>query len=195
MTQYFHVKSLILFQVLVPRSDSNCALIWASTHHDSIPSSAVRGGTSGGGGDLFICRVELGGSHYIGKVNPDHKVCYVPRDGEEVSQEHYEILVATMLPKTLPTITTTSSSRIFFPTSPVSKFFNPASDTPVAQPLTHTQQSPGENYFLEDYYFLISYDKIVILLYFVSTSQTYIRRDGHIRDSCLMGDENEGRIL
>ena len=78
---------------------------------------------------------------YIGKVNPDHGVCYYPKNGKEVSISQYQLLVAhTSSPgssgKTQHQVTTTPAPVLV--TSPIHKYFT----FPTALPLT--QRKTGE---------------------------------------------------
>ena len=126
---------------MVQPSDNDCLLVWASTHGAHIPASALKGGHNSANKDLFICRVTMEGKQLIGKVNPGHEVCYVPRDGQEVSQTHYEILVATHVSPSMVSTTVSSVSQVFV-TSPVSKYFTQSQDRPISQPYTQTSGEP-----------------------------------------------------
>lgn len=42
---------------------------------------------------LYIGRAEHNGHLIPGKIQPSHKVCYIPFDGREIAKKHYEILL------------------------------------------------------------------------------------------------------
>lgn len=42
---------------------------------------------------LYIGRVKYCDHIIPGKVQPSHKVCYIPYDGKEISVENYEIMI------------------------------------------------------------------------------------------------------
>ncbi|KAL1505519.1 hypothetical protein ABEB36_005067 [Hypothenemus hampei] len=66
---------------------------WVPAHGGHIPESAVIGGKTSDGENLYIGRVHHDGAHTIGKVHPSHQTCYIPFDGKEVGHKEYEILV------------------------------------------------------------------------------------------------------
>lgn len=68
--------------------------IWVPTYENKIPVDAVPGGYSEDNFErLFIGRAEHEGHWIPGKVQPTHKVCYIPYKGKEVAKKKYEILV------------------------------------------------------------------------------------------------------
>lgn len=71
----------------------NCRGKFVPTKDDHIPVGAVQGGFSDFGEPLFIGRVQVGMKMLVGKVQPSHKVCYVPMFGGELKYSEYEILV------------------------------------------------------------------------------------------------------
>lgn len=83
-------NSFIEFQVLC---GYNCT--WVPCRDDKIPSNAVVGGYSEGDSceKLFVGRAVHEGHVIPGKVQPSHKVCYIPYNTREVPKTFYEILV------------------------------------------------------------------------------------------------------
>ncbi|XP_058453081.1 uncharacterized protein LOC131431406 [Malaya genurostris] len=71
----------------------NCKGKFIASRENYIPVGAIRGGYSEFGEPLFIGRVQLGNQFIIGKVQPSHKVCYVPYRGKEVAYKEFEILI------------------------------------------------------------------------------------------------------
>lgn len=71
----------------------NC--MWVPCSKDRIPVGAIVGGYSENieHEKLYIGRVKHLNHVIPGKVQPSHKVCYVPYDGKEVGVENYEILI------------------------------------------------------------------------------------------------------
>lgn len=76
------------FQVLCAENVS-----WVQSWDGNIPLNALPAGESEDGYALFIGRVLHEGTYYIGKIQPNHQVCYVPVDGKEESYINYEALV------------------------------------------------------------------------------------------------------
>ncbi|XP_031831982.1 uncharacterized protein LOC116426735 isoform X1 [Nomia melanderi] len=76
------------FQVLCAENVS-----WVQSWDGNIPMNALPAGESEDGYALFIGRVLHEGTYYIGKIQPNHQVCYVPVDGKEESYINYEALV------------------------------------------------------------------------------------------------------
>ncbi|XP_046388992.1 C3 and PZP-like alpha-2-macroglobulin domain-containing protein 8 isoform X2 [Ischnura elegans] len=69
---------------------------WVDTVGGEIPSGAFVGGQDHDC-DLFIGRASHNDALIPGKVNPNHKVCYVPWGGEEHGKEEYQVLCGTDL--------------------------------------------------------------------------------------------------
>lgn len=69
--------------------------VWVSTKLDNIPIGAIVAGHSEDSihEKLYIGRVRHLDHVIPGKVQPSHKVCYIPYDGKEIGVENYEILV------------------------------------------------------------------------------------------------------
>lgn len=69
--------------------------MWVPSKLDNIPAGAVVAGYSEdiGHEKLYIGRAKYLNHIIPGKVQPTHKVCYVPYDGKEVGMDNYEILV------------------------------------------------------------------------------------------------------
>ena len=82
---------------------------------------------------------------FIGKMNPGHGVCYVPKNNKETPVSNYELLVAFT---DSPGKVSTTTPRSVFVTSPVSKFYTPI----FAQPLKSANKTSGK---LEKYLFLL----------------------------------------
>ncbi|XP_076644265.1 uncharacterized protein LOC143354236 [Halictus rubicundus] len=76
------------FQVLCAENVS-----WIQSWDGNIPLNALPAGESEDGYALFIGRVLLKDVYYIGKIQPNHQVCYVPVDGKEEPCLNYEALV------------------------------------------------------------------------------------------------------
>ncbi|CAF4789226.1 unnamed protein product [Pieris macdunnoughi] len=68
---------------------------WMATNNDRIPVKAVEAGFSEGYDTelLYVGRAKHLGHIIPGKVQPSHKVCYIPYDGREIAKMEYEILV------------------------------------------------------------------------------------------------------
>ena len=81
---------------------------------------------------------------FIGKMNPGHGVCYVPKNNKETPVSNYELLVAFT---DSPGKVSTTTPRSVFVTSPVSKFYTPI----FAQPLKSANKTSGK---LAKYLFL-----------------------------------------
>ena len=109
-----------------------------------MPDGAVKGGQNEKKENIFICSIKLGSIKLVGKINPKHKVCYVPLNGKEKSLSKYSTLVVdtlneaktdnidreetTRLPHSTTTTTTTKETTTpvsVFITSPVHKFYKP----------------------------------------------------------------------
>ncbi|XP_053695794.1 uncharacterized protein LOC128743274 [Sabethes cyaneus] len=71
----------------------NCKGKFVPGREHFIPIGAIRGGQSEFGEPLFIGRVKIKNQYILGKVQPTHKVCYIPYEGNEVAHNKYEILV------------------------------------------------------------------------------------------------------
>lgn len=76
------------FQVLCGK-DVN----WVKSWEGSVPLNALPAGESEDGYALFIGRVLHEGVYHIGKIQPNHKVCYIPVNGLEEPYLYYETLV------------------------------------------------------------------------------------------------------
>lgn len=76
------------FQVLCAKNVN-----WVKSWNGSIPLHALPAGESEDGYALFIGRVLHEGVYHVGKVQPNHQVCYIPISGEEDSFTNYETLV------------------------------------------------------------------------------------------------------
>ncbi|XP_033228796.1 C3 and PZP-like alpha-2-macroglobulin domain-containing protein 8 isoform X2 [Belonocnema kinseyi] len=73
-----------------------CALpsTWVPTSGDNIPPNAIPAGNTEDGEVLFVGRANHEGTVTIGKVQPSHKVLYIPFGGQEVPLPEYEVLVS-----------------------------------------------------------------------------------------------------
>jgi len=76
------------FQVLCDK-DVN----WVKSWEGSVPLHALPAGETKNGYALFIGRVMRDGTHYIGKIQPNEQVCYIPVNGEEMPYLEYDTLV------------------------------------------------------------------------------------------------------
>lgn len=76
------------FQVLCGK-DVN----WVKSWEGSVPLYALPAGESEDGYALFIGRVLHDGVYHIGKIQPNHQICYIPVDGQEEPYIDYETLV------------------------------------------------------------------------------------------------------
>lgn len=76
------------FQILCGR-DVN----WIKSWEGSVPLYALPAGESEDDYALFIGRVLHEGVYHIGKIQPNHQVCYIPVDGHEEPYIDYETLV------------------------------------------------------------------------------------------------------
>lgn len=70
-----------------------CPSTWVPTSGDNIPPNAIPAGQTEEGEVLFIGRANHEGTVTIGKVQPSHKVLYIPFGGEEIALPEYEVLV------------------------------------------------------------------------------------------------------
>ncbi|CAK1544512.1 unnamed protein product [Leptosia nina] len=68
---------------------------WVPANGESIPVTAVEAGYSEGhdSGPLYVGRAKHEGHIIPGKVQPTHKVCYIPYDDREIAKSEYEVLV------------------------------------------------------------------------------------------------------
>ncbi len=66
--------------------------MWSVSRSGQIPSGAIVGGREGNGDIYYIGRAEFRNSLVIGKVQPSHKILYVPFDGKEIKINVYEVL-------------------------------------------------------------------------------------------------------
>ncbi|XP_058797255.1 uncharacterized protein LOC131667678 [Phymastichus coffea] len=66
---------------------------WAKCCNGAVPMGALPAGETENGLALFVGRVIQDGQVLIGKVQPNHQVCYVPVNGREVSFSEYYVLV------------------------------------------------------------------------------------------------------
>lgn len=66
---------------------------WVKSWEGSVPLHALPAGETEDGYALFIGRVLDEGVYHVGKIQPNHQVCYVPLNGHEVSYLEYETLV------------------------------------------------------------------------------------------------------
>ncbi|CAK1601752.1 unnamed protein product [Parnassius mnemosyne] len=71
----------------------NC--IWVPSRVDKIPVGAVVGGFSEDDGreKLYVGRAAHEGHLIPGKVQPSHRVCYIPYNNKEIAKSSYEILI------------------------------------------------------------------------------------------------------
>ncbi|XP_076249632.1 C3 and PZP-like alpha-2-macroglobulin domain-containing protein 8 [Calliopsis andreniformis] len=76
------------FQVLCGKSIS-----WVKSWEGSVPLNALPAGETEDGHALFIGRVLHEGIYYVGKVQPNHQVCYIPINGREEPYKDYETLI------------------------------------------------------------------------------------------------------
>lgn len=81
---------------------------WMPTSNDKIPVTAVEAGFSEGNNTefLYVGKAKHLGHIIPGKVQPSHKVCYIPYDGREIAKTDYEILVC-------PSINEHAANKIF----------------------------------------------------------------------------------
>ncbi|KAF7393084.1 C3 and PZP-like alpha-2-macroglobulin domain-containing protein 8 [Vespula maculifrons] len=76
------------FQVLCVK-DIN----WVKSWEGSVPLYALPAGETEDGYALFIGRALYEGVYYVGKIQPNHQVCYIPVNGQEMPCLEYETLV------------------------------------------------------------------------------------------------------
>lgn len=68
-------------------------LRWVGDASGHVPKAAIRCGDEADGEKLFIGRIHIKGSLTPGNINPLHHCIYVPFNGVEYSQVHYEVMV------------------------------------------------------------------------------------------------------
>lgn len=66
---------------------------WVVARDGTAPLNAFEAGHSEQGEKLFIGRFKHLGEIVVGKVQPTHRVCYIPFDDRELNSNQYEILV------------------------------------------------------------------------------------------------------
>ncbi|XP_059614537.1 uncharacterized protein LOC132260445 [Phlebotomus argentipes] len=66
---------------------------WISGSRGTVPAHALPGGTSEQGETLYIGRANHKGTQTIGKLQPSHKLCYIPYAGKEIGMRSYEVFV------------------------------------------------------------------------------------------------------
>ncbi|CAL7938983.1 unnamed protein product [Xylocopa violacea] len=66
---------------------------WVKSWEGSVPLYALPAGESEDGHALFIGRVLHDGVYRIGKIQPNHQLCYIPVDGQAEPHIDYETLV------------------------------------------------------------------------------------------------------
>ncbi|XP_076167394.1 uncharacterized protein LOC143146668 isoform X2 [Ptiloglossa arizonensis] len=66
---------------------------WVLSWDGSVPLNALPVGETEDGHALFVGRVLHEGVYYIGKIQPNHQICYVPVNGQETHYVEYETLV------------------------------------------------------------------------------------------------------
>ncbi|KAK2576302.1 hypothetical protein KPH14_005667 [Odynerus spinipes] len=76
------------FQVLCVKD-----IDWVKSWDGSVPLYALPAGETEDDYALFIGRVLYEGVYYVGKIQPNHQVCYIPVNGEEKPCCEYETLV------------------------------------------------------------------------------------------------------
>ena len=77
-------------------AESTSSFEWVPSSNGRVPQRAIPGGYTGSGEALYIGRVVSKGEMICGKVQPSHRVLYVPLDGKERSfNSSYEVLIAT----------------------------------------------------------------------------------------------------
>jgi hypothetical protein len=78
------------YEVLVQDGPDN--LVWVPASGGNLGTGAVRSGRDGTGGPLYVGRAQINGTWTMGKVNPEHKTCYVPYGGKEHAITSYQVL-------------------------------------------------------------------------------------------------------
>ncbi|KAK3868116.1 hypothetical protein Pcinc_026468 [Petrolisthes cinctipes] len=73
-------------------------LVWQRASNGEVPRGALQGGYSETGEKLYIGRVNHGRTVLSGKVQPSHRVCYIPYNGQEVHHSSYEVLCLKTVP-------------------------------------------------------------------------------------------------
>ncbi|XP_047357562.1 uncharacterized protein LOC124952160 isoform X2 [Vespa velutina] len=76
------------FQVLCIKN-----IHWVKSWEGSVPLYALPAGETEDGCALFIGRVLHEGVYYVGKIQPNHQVCYIPVNGQEMPCLEYETLI------------------------------------------------------------------------------------------------------
>ena len=79
------------YEVLVQDGTDN--LVWVPASGGNLGSTgAVRSGRAWTGGPLYVGRAKINGTWTMGKVNPEHKTCYVPYGATEHAITYYQVL-------------------------------------------------------------------------------------------------------
>lgn len=71
---------------------------WVKSWDGSVPLYALPGGETEDNYPLFIGRVCIDGIYHVGKIQPNHQVCYISFSGRERAFKEYETLVINYFP-------------------------------------------------------------------------------------------------
>ena len=71
---------------------------WVKSWSGSVPLHALAGGETEDSYPLFIGRVCVEDTYYVGKIQPNHQVCYIPLNNQEKAFKEYETLVVNYSP-------------------------------------------------------------------------------------------------
>eukprot|EP00092_Neocalanus_flemingeri_P014703 GFUD01015865.1.p1 GENE.GFUD01015865.1~~GFUD01015865.1.p1 ORF type:complete len:150 (+),score=28.49 GFUD01015865.1:125-574(+) len=79
------------YEVLIQEGPDN--LVWVPASGGNLGSTgALRSGRTVSGGPLYVGRAQINGTWTLGKVNPEHKKCYIPYGGKEHALSTYQVL-------------------------------------------------------------------------------------------------------
>ncbi|XP_048509825.1 uncharacterized protein LOC105690339 isoform X2 [Athalia rosae] len=80
------------FQVL-----TGCRFTWSPATLGGVPEGAVSAGETSANMKLYVSRVTHEGQVVTGKLLPEHRLTYIPFNGQELPFTNYEVLVNTAL--------------------------------------------------------------------------------------------------
>jgi len=80
------------YEILCFKGQCGTSLEWVNASHGAVPSGALKIGKEANGVALYAARAFIENDWTPGKVNSQHKVCYVPWGGKEHAFSSYQVL-------------------------------------------------------------------------------------------------------